>query len=196
MKVFKVIMLMMVTMILLAFTSNLNPDKTISEMVAENEDLSTLLTALETAELVDVLNEEGPYTVFAPTNEAFNNLPAGKLDELLKPENKDELTKILKYHVVSGKVMASDLEDGQRIETLEGTELKVTTKSSEEGYMESDEEEAGMEEQEGRRDKVMVNNAKVAEADITVSNGVIHIIDGVVSPEDTEVIGEAKEDSY
>lgn len=196
MKVFKVIMLMMVTMILLAFTSNLNPDKTISEMVAENEDLSTLLTALETAELVDVLNEEGPYTVFAPTNEAFNNLPAGKLDELLKPENKDELTKILKYHVVSGKVMASDLEDGQRIETLEGTELKVTTKSSEEGYMESDEEEAGMEEQEGPRDKVMVNNAKVAEADITVSNGVIHIIDGVVSPEDTEVIGEAKEDSY
>lgn len=186
-------MLFMVSLVILAFTSNINPEKTISEMVSEKEDLSTLLTALETAELVDVLGEEGPYTVFAPSNEAFENLPAGKLDELLKPENKEELAKILKYHVVSGKVLASDLEGEKQIETLEGTEVKITAKSSDKGYMDSDDEGNMGEEQKERKNKVMVNNAKVTEADITASNGVIHIIDGVISPEDVEVIGSAQE---
>lgn len=181
MKVFKTIMLLGVSLVILAFTSNINPEKTISEMVAEKQDLSTLLTALETAELVDVLNEEGPYTVFAPTNEAFENLPAGRLDELLKPENKAELAKILKYHVISGKIMASDLEGEQEVETLEGTQVKIMVKSSEGEYM-------GEEERESKK-KVMVNNAKVTESDITASNGVIHIINGVITPADIEVIG-------
>lgn len=182
MKILKIVTLMLVTLIVLAFTSQTNPDKTISEMVTDNQDLSTLLTALQTAELVEVLNGEGPYTVFAPTNKAFENLPEGKLDYLLKAENKDELVKILKYHVVSGEVNASDLEGEQTVETLEGTKIKLMAQSSEE-YM-GDEPEA--------MSKIMVNNALVTEADITASNGVIHIIDGVVMPEDMEVMG-AKE---
>lgn len=181
MKVLKIIMLLVVSLVVLAFTSNINPDKTISEMVAEKQDLSTLLTALETAELVDVLNEEGPYTVFAPTNEAFENLPEGKLDELLKPENKAELAGILKYHVISGKVYASDLEADKGFETLEGTELKVKVKDTERGYMDE-------EQKEGKK-KVMVNNAKIIESDIEASNGIIHFIDGVITPADIEMIG-------
>lgn len=182
MKTLKIIALMLVTLTVLAFTSHINPEKTISEVVTGNQDLSTLLTALETAELVEVLNGEGPYTVFAPTNKAFKNLPEGKLDYLLKAENKAELAKILKYHVVSGEVYASDLEGQQTVETLEGTKIKLMAQTSEE-YM-GDEQEAMR--------KIMVNNALVTEADITASNGVIHIIDGVVMPSDMEVMG-AKE---
>ena len=180
MKAFKTILLMMVALVMFAFTSILNPDKTISEKVAEKEDLSTLLTALEAADLVEVLKGDGPFTVFAPVNQAFENLPEGKLDDLLKAENKEELAKILKYHVISGKILASDIKTEKMIESLEGTQLKLTVRSSGDEYM-GDEAEA--------MNKVMVNNAVIIESDITVSNGVIHIIDGVVTPADMEVMG-------
>lgn len=181
MKVLKTITLLAISLVVLAFTAQVNPEKTISETVAENENLSTLLTALETAELVETLKGEGPYTVFAPTNDAFNKLPEGKLDDLLKPENKEELAKILKYHVVSGKIKASDLSGEQMVETLEGTQIKVRASSAM--------EEEGMGEEGRQMDKVRVNNATVVEPDITASNGIIHIIDGVVMPSDIEVMG-------
>lgn len=166
---------------MLAFTSMLNPDKTIADNVAENKDLSTLLTALKAADLVDVFKGDGPYTVFAPTNKAFDNLPEGKLEDLLKAENKEELSKILKYHVVAGEIYASDIGSETMIETLEGTQLKITSQQSTADEYMGDEAEA--------MNKVMVNNAVVSEADITASNGVIHIIDRIVTPADMEVMG-------
>ena len=178
MKTLKIVLLLVISLTMLAFT--LNPEKTISDKVAEREDLSTLLTALEAADLVDAFKSEGPYTVFAPTNKAFENLPEGKLEDLLKAENKEELIKILKYHVFVGKVHAGDIGAETMIETLEGTRLKLTAQSSADEYM-GDEAEA--------MNKVMVNNAIVTEADIMASNGVIHIIDGVVMPADMEVLG-------
>lgn len=180
MKALKIILLLVVSLTVLAFTSIINPEKTISDKVAEKEDLSTLLTALEAADLVDVLKQEGPYTVFAPTNEAFEKLPDGKLDDLLKAENKEELIKLLKYHVVAEKVHASDIGAETMVETLEGTQIKLTAQGSTDEYM--GEEAEGM-------TRVMVNNAVVTEADITASNGIIHLIDGVVMPADMEVMG-------
>lgn len=156
-------------------------------MVAENQDLSTLLTALKAADLVETLNGEGPYTVFAPTNDAFNNLPAGKLDELLKPENKDELAKILKYHVVAGELYASDLEDGQMLETLSGDKIKITIKDN---AMNDDD---SMDVEDTDMYNVKVNNANVTTKDLVASNGIIHIIDGVVMPSDLEAIGEVNQ---
>ena len=185
MKTLKIMSVLVISLVVLAFTSKTNPDKTISEMVAEKQNLSTLLTALQTAELVETLKGEGPYTVFAPTNDAFANLPEGKLENLLKPENKAELAKILKYHVISGKVYASDLEGETMVATLEGTEIKVTARSSMEGEMEGETDSP---------QKVMVNNAKVVDADIEASNGVIHLIDAVAMPSDVEVMGATETD--
>ncbi len=185
MKALKIILLLVVSLMILGFSSILNPDKTISEKVAEKQDLSTLLTALQAADLVEVLKGEGPYTVFAPTNKAFDKLPEGKLEDLLKPENKEELTRILKYHVVAGKIFASDINEEQMVETLEGSELKVLIQKTTDDYM-GDESE-GM-------NNIMVNNAIVSDADIEVSNGVIHIIDGVVMPSGQEVLGAIEED--
>jgi len=180
MKVLKTITLLVISLVVLAFTAKIGPEKTVSEKVAEKGNLSTLLAALEAAELVETLKGEGPFTVFAPTNDAFNKLPEGKLDDLLKPENKEELAKILKYHVVSGKIYASDLSGEKMVETLEGTQIKVRASSA---------MEEGMGEEGEYMDKVRVNNATVVEPDITASNGIIHIIDGVVMPSDIEVMG-------
>jgi uncharacterized surface protein with fasciclin (FAS1) repeats len=185
MKILKTTSILLVSLVILAFTSNLNPEKTISEMVSEKQDLSTLLTALEAAGLVETLKGEGPFTVFAPTNEAFNNLPEGKLDDLLKPENKEKLAGILKYHVISGKVYASDLSEEQMVATIEGNEVRIQAISS------MDEMSGG----ESEYTKVKINNAKVIESDIEASNGVIHIINGVVMPSDIEVMG-SKEIDY
>ena len=180
MKALKIVLLLVVSLTVLAFASTINPEKTISDKVAEKADLSTLLTALEAADLLEVFKEEGPYTVFAPTNSAFEKLPEGELDRLLKPENKEELIKVLKYHVVSGKVHARDIGMETMVETLEGTQLKLTAQRATDEYM-GDEA--------GAMNKVMVNNAVVSEADVTASNGLIHIIDGVVTPADMEVMG-------
>lgn len=121
---------------------------------------NTLATALKAAGLVDALKGAGPYTVFAPTDAAFAKLPAGTLDELLKPENKEKLKGILLYHVVSGKIMAADIKGEAKPATLQGKALDV--KASANG--------------------VTVNGAKVTGADVMASNGVIHVIDTVVLP--------------
>ncbi|WP_420862927.1 fasciclin domain-containing protein [Algirhabdus cladophorae] len=120
---------------------------------------NTLAAALTAAGLVDTLKGEGPFTVFAPTDEAFAALPEGTVETLLMPENKDQLTAILTYHVVAGKVMSTDLSDGMMAATVQGSEVKI-----------------------GTMDGVKVNDATVTTADIEASNGVIHVIDKVIIP--------------
>jgi len=122
---------------------------------------NSLVAAVKAAGLVDVLKGPGPFTVFAPTDEAFAKLPAGTLENLLKPENKDKLRNILMYHVVSGKVTAKDVMHLDAAKTVEGGSVKITAGDS----------------------GVMVNNAHVTKTDIAASNGVIHVIDTVLVPE-------------
>lgn len=135
-------------------------DSTVVAVASGNPDFSTLVAAVKAAGLVDTLNGEGPFTIFAPTNAAFEKLPAGTLDDLLKPENKEKLTAILTYHVVPGKVMAADVATG-KVKTVQGGELDVKVEDG----------------------SVTVNGAKVVQTDIVGSNGVIHVIDSVVLPE-------------
>ncbi|MBM9596079.1 fasciclin domain-containing protein [Roseitranquillus sediminis] len=132
----------------------------IVDTAAEAGSFSTLLAAAEAAGLVETLKGEGPFTVFAPTDEAFAALPEGTVDNLLMEENRDQLTSILTYHVVPGEVMSSDLEDGMEAETVEGSTVTISTSGG-----------------------VMVNDATVTQADIDASNGVIHVIDSVLMPE-------------
>jgi uncharacterized surface protein with fasciclin (FAS1) repeats len=120
----------------------------------------TLAAALNAAGLVETLKGDGPFTVFAPTDDAFAKLPAGTVENLLKPENKDELVAILTYHVVPGKVMAADVVKLDEAKTVNGKMVDIEVKS----------------------ETVMVNDAKVTKADIIASNGVIHVIDTVVLP--------------
>jgi uncharacterized surface protein with fasciclin (FAS1) repeats len=127
--------------------------------------LSTLVAAVQAAELAQTLQGTGPFTVFAPINEAFDQLPEGTVVNLLKPENKDSLVKILTYHVVSGKVMSTDLSDGQEIETLQGQKLTVLIEDDKVSIVDA----AG-------------NTATVIAADLEQSNGVVHLIDKVVMP--------------
>ena len=136
-------------------------DKTIVEIAAGAEDFSTLVAAVKAAGLVDVLSSEGPFTVFAPTNEAFAKLPEGTVENLLKPENKEKLIAVLKYHVVPGKVMAKDVVKVDSAKTAQGSSVTVTV--------------------EGKT--VKVDNATVVKTDIEASNGVIHVIDTVIIPE-------------
>jgi uncharacterized surface protein with fasciclin (FAS1) repeats len=133
--------------------------KDIVVLALETEALSTLVAAVKAAGLVETLQGEGPFTVFAPTNEAFAALPEGTLESLLKPENKDQLVAILTYHVVSGKVMAADLSDGMKAATVNGAEVTVTT-----------------------ADGARVNGASVVIADVEASNGVVHVINTVLLP--------------
>jgi len=128
-----------------------------------NEDFSTLVAAITAAGLGDALSGEGPFTVFAPTNAAFEALPAGLLDKLLLPENKEVLAQILKYHVVAGKVMAADVAAGD-ITTLEGSTFTIATEGG-----------------------VKVNTANVTATDVPASNGVIHVIDAVLVPASIDV---------
>ena len=121
----------------------------------------TLAAALEAAELIDALKGNGPFTVFAPTDEAFAKLPAGTVETLLKPENKEKLKAVLLYHVVPGNVTAAQVTklNGQSVKTLQGSSIKVKTSHG-----------------------VRVDNAKVIQTDIKASNGVIHVIDTVLMP--------------
>ena len=132
----------------------------IVDVAADTPDLSTLVEAVTAADLAETLQGEGPFTVFAPTNEAFDALPEGELDRLLKPANQEELANILKYHVVEGEVMSSDLTNGQKAKTLEGGSLTVTINGQ----------------------TVKINDATVATADVPASNGVVHVIDQVLLP--------------
>jgi uncharacterized surface protein with fasciclin (FAS1) repeats len=134
--------------------------KDVVDIAIGSPDHTTLVSAVTAAGLVETLKGAGPFTVFAPTNAAFNALPAGTVDGLLKPESKDALTKILTYHVVSGSVKAADLKDGQKVKTLQGEELTVSIKDG----------------------KVMINGANVTTADLEGSNGVVHVIDAVLMP--------------
>jgi uncharacterized surface protein with fasciclin (FAS1) repeats len=135
-------------------------DKNIVELAVGNENLSTLVTAVKAAGLVETLSGEGPFTVFAPTNEAFENLPEGVLESLLKPENKDQLVAVLTYHVVSGSVMSTDLKDGMKAETVQGESATVKLNYG----------------------KAKIDNANVVAADVKASNGVVHVIDAVILP--------------
>jgi uncharacterized surface protein with fasciclin (FAS1) repeats len=120
----------------------------------------TLAAALKAAGLVDTLKGKGPFTVFAPTDEAFAKLPAGTLDDLLKPENKQKLTSILTYHVVPGSAMASDVVKLKDAKTVNGKSVTIKVDGG----------------------TVMVDGAKVVKTDIAASNGVIHVIDSVILP--------------
>jgi uncharacterized surface protein with fasciclin (FAS1) repeats len=135
-------------------------DKTIVEVAAASDDFETLVAAVKAAGLVDTLSGKGPFTVFAPTDEAFGKLPEGTLDELLKPENKKKLAGILTYHVVAGKVMAADVVKLKNAETVQGQKVKIQVKDG----------------------KVKVNRANVVKTDIACKNGVIHVIDAVILP--------------
>jgi uncharacterized surface protein with fasciclin (FAS1) repeats len=132
--------------------------KNIVETAVAAGNFNTLVEALEEAGLVDTLSGPGPFTVFAPTDEAFDKVPTAVMDTLMA--NRTLLTSVLTYHVVSGEVMSSELENGMLVKTVEGSDVRITRDS----------------------DGVMVDNAEVIEADINASNGVIHVIDAVMLP--------------
>ena len=134
--------------------------KDIVDTAVEAGSFGTLVAAVQAAGLVDTLKGEGPFTVFAPTDDAFAALPEGTVETLLKPENKDQLTAVLTYHVVPGKVMSGDLSNGMMAQTVQGGEVTIMTE-----------------------DGVTVNGANVVSADVMASNGVIHVIDQVILPE-------------
>lgn len=131
----------------------------IVETAASAKDFSTLVAAVKAAGLVDTLKGPGPFTVFAPTNEAFAALPEGTVEMLLKPENKAKLVAILTYHVVPGKVMAADVKAGE-VATVQGDKATIKVTDG----------------------KVMIDGANVVKTDIVASNGVIHVIDKVIMP--------------
>lgn len=136
--------------------------KDIVDVAADNGSFNTLVTAIKAADLVDTLKGDGPFTVFAPTDEAFAKLPEGTVEDLLKPENKEKLVAILTYHVVPSKVMSSDIAGKKtKAKTVEGDELTVDATSG-----------------------VKVDEATVTTADVGASNGVIHVIDTVLMPND------------
>jgi uncharacterized surface protein with fasciclin (FAS1) repeats len=131
------------------------------ETAVSNGSFKTLTAALQAAGLVETLKGKGPYTVFAPTDDAFKKLPAGTVENLLKPENKAQLAKVLTYHVVAGNVMSGDLKGKTtNAKTVEGSAVRIDASSN----------------------TVKVNDAVVTQADVNASNGVIHVIDSVIMP--------------
>lgn len=140
--------------------SKMVASKNIVENAAGSADHTTLVAAVKAAGLAETLSGAGPFTVFAPTNEAFAKLPAGAVDNLLKPEMKKDLTSVLTYHVVPGALKAADLKDGQKLKTVQGKELTVSVKDG----------------------VVMIDGAKVTIPDVISSNGVTHVIDAVLMP--------------
>jgi len=132
----------------------------IVEVATAAGSFNTLVAAVKAAGLVETLQGKGPFTVFAPTDEAFSKLPEGTVEELLKPENKEKLQAILTYHVVPGRVMAKDVAGINSAETVQGQSLTVSIENG----------------------TPMVDNAKIIQTDIAASNGVIHVIDSVVIP--------------
>jgi uncharacterized surface protein with fasciclin (FAS1) repeats len=141
------------------------PSKNIIQNAVNSKDHTTLVAAVKAAGLVDTLEGKGPFTVFAPTNSAFGKLPAGTVENLVKPENKATLSKILTYHVVPGRLEASDLTDGKKLKTVEGEQLTVRKSG----------------------DKVTIIDSKGDSSTVTIpnvnqSNGVIHVVDTVLMP--------------
>lgn len=142
-------------------TSSSSQSSTIVAVASANDQFKTLTKALQAAGLTDTLSGNGPFTVFAPTDAAFAALPPETLQALMKPENKDLLTQILTYHVVPGKVLSGDLKTGE-VRTVEGSPINVQVDAA--------------------KKQVTVNNARVTQADIQASNGVIHVIDRIILP--------------
>ncbi|OKL39329.1 fasciclin domain-containing protein [Pontibacter flavimaris] len=140
-------------------SNEMTPGQEILENITANKELSVLTGALRQAGLVNTLNGTGPYTVFAPKNSAFEALPNDSLEDLMQSGNKQRLTDLLHNHVVAGKLTAADLTDGTTLKTTSGRQLSVTKKGND----------------------VMVNGARVAQADVMSSNGVIHIVEGVLA---------------
>ncbi|MCS4436647.1 fasciclin domain-containing protein [Aquiflexum gelatinilyticum] len=132
----------------------------IVETAVENGSFKTLVAAVTAAELVETLNGEGPFTVFAPLDTAFEKLPEGTVESLILPENKAQLKGILTYHVIAGEVMSGDLSDGMVATTVNGAEVAIHISDG----------------------KVFVNDAEVVSADIKTDNGVIHVINKVIMP--------------
>ena len=137
--------------------------KNIVENAVNSNDHTTLVAAVKAAGLVETLKGPGPFTVFAPTDAAFNKLPKGTVETLVKPENKAKLTSILTYHVVPGTYTSKDLKDGQMLKTVQGESLKVTEKNG----------------------KWYVDGAQITIADVADKNGVTHVVDAVVMPKKT-----------
>lgn len=168
MKKLNVKSLSVVVVVLAVFSMGISPNvyagamkKDIVDTAVEAGSFNTLVAAVKAAELVETLKGEGPFTVFAPTDEAFAKLPEGTLDELLKPENKEKLQAILTYHVVAGKVMAADVVKLDSAKTVQGSDIQIEVKDG----------------------SVMLNGASnVVTTDIETSNGVIHVIDAVILP--------------
>lgn len=134
---------------------------TVVDIAVGSQDHTTLVAAVTAAGLVETLSGTGPFTVFAPVNAAFAALPAGTVDDLLKPENKEKLSSILTYHVVAGNVKSTDLTDGMKATTVNGQEITIGVKDG----------------------KVTVNGANVVAADLAAGNGVVHVIDAVILPQ-------------
>src|SRR5579883_269517 len=145
---------------LLAGGAGTAPGKNIVDTAAAAGSFQTLLKAVQAADLTATLEGPGPFTVFAPTDQAFAKLPPGTLETLLKPENKEKLRAILAYHVVAGDLDASQVAKLHLVKTVEGADLKIVNKNG----------------------SVMVDNANVVKADIRTSNGIIHVIDAVMMP--------------
>jgi uncharacterized surface protein with fasciclin (FAS1) repeats len=134
--------------------------KDVVKVAAASKDHTTLVEAIKKAELVDALSNAGPFTVFAPTNAAFDKLPKGTLENLLKPENKEKLQDILQYHVYVGSLKTDLMQDGQTLNEVNGGNLTISKKDG----------------------KIVINNSATIIASIPASNGIIHVIDGVLLP--------------
>ena len=149
-----------------AFAGNSYAKKKVKQDIVDvavaNGSFNTLAAALDAAGLIDTLKSDGPFTVFAPTDEAFSKLPVGTVESLLQPENKDKLVSILTYHVVAGKVKAAKVVKLDSATTVQGSDVSINVTDG----------------------KVMVNNATVIMTDVKASNGIIHVIDEVIMPSD------------
>jgi len=157
------VMICFALLLTLSFSSSAfaQSKKDIVDTAVTAGDFKTLAAALQAAGLVDTLKGPGPFTVFAPTDEAFAKLPAGTVEDLLRPENKQKLISILTYHVVAGKVMAKDVVKLHEAKTVNGQDVKIMVEGS----------------------KVMADNSNVVKTDIQCTNGVIHVIDTVLMPQ-------------
>lgn len=160
MKVLQKYLIVLLAALPMTFTAVAVKAGDIVDTAASADQFNTLVAAVKAAGLVETLKSDGPFTVFAPTNDAFAALPAGTVENLLKPENKEQLVAVLTYHVIPGKVMSSDIAGKTaQVETVQGSALSIDATSG-----------------------VMIDNAMVTTADIITSNGVIHVIDKVVLP--------------
>jgi len=160
MKVLQKYLIVLLAALPMTFTAVAVKAGDIVDTAASADQFNTLVAAVKAAGLVETLKSDGPFTVFAPNNDAFAALPAGTVENLLKPENKEQLVAVLTYHVIPGKVMSSDIAGKTaQVETVQGSALSIDATSG-----------------------VMIDNAMVTTADIITSNGVIHVIDKVVLP--------------